>query len=171
MSRPTAITVISVIGIVLGILGLCGGLCGLASGPFAGMVAEMAPQGTQDPQVQLLQNPTYVRMMTLQSIVGAVLAIVLLVSAIMLLRMSLLGYNLMIVYSVISILWTLVSFALTFAVIMPIQQRVFEGRPEAGAAMAGGLIGGFIGAAINIIYPVAVLIVLTRPAIKERFTT
>ncbi|GBC92176.1 hypothetical protein HRbin15_00640 [bacterium HR15] len=171
MSRPTAVTVIGVIGIVLGILGLCGGLCGLAAGPLAGTFAEMAPPDAQSPQMQLLKDPTYMRLTVLQSLVGVVLAIALLVSAIMLLRMSPLGYNLMIVYSVIAILWTLVSLVLAFTVMNSIQQRVLGSTPEAGAAMAGGLIGGFLGAAVSIIYPVVVLIVLTRPAIKERFTT
>jgi len=172
MPRPTAVTVIGVIGIVLGILGLCGGLCGLATGPFAGTLAEMAPQGAQNPQMQLLKDPTYMRLTVLQSLVAVILAIVLLVSAIMLLRMSPLGYNLMIVYSVVSILWTLVSLVLTFAVMTPIQQRILGADQQAGAAaMVGGLIGGFVGTALSIIYPVAVLIVLTCPAIKERFTS
>lgn len=171
MSRPTAVTVIGVIGIVLGIIGLCGGLCGLATGPFAGTIAEMAPQEAQTPEMKLLKDPTYMRVVVLQSLVGAVLAVVLLVSAILLLRMLPLGYNLMIIYSVISILWTIVSLALTFAVLMPLQQRILGDDPQARAAAVGGLVGGFVGAAISLIYPVAVLIVLTRPAIKERFTS
>jgi len=115
MERPTAITVIGVIGIVLAVLGLCGNLCGAAAGPLAGMMAEMAPQ-TQDPQtqlqMQLFKDPTYQRVLVLSALVGLVLAFLLLVSAILLLRMSPLGYNLMLVYSVVSILWTLVSLAL-----------------------------------------------------------
>ncbi len=171
MPRPTAITVIGVIGIVLGILGLCGNLFGLAAGPLAGTMQEMAPQGTQDPQLQLLSNPTVARMTMLQSIVGLLLGILLLVSAILLLKMSFLGYNLMIVYSVLSILWTLISLGTTFAVLMPIQRQILGDSPEAQAAMVGGMAGGFCGALIGLIYPVAVLIVLTRPAIKEQFTS
>ncbi|MEN3001358.1 MAG: hypothetical protein ABDI19_05890 [Armatimonadota bacterium] len=171
MSRPTAITVIGVIGIVLGILGFCGGLCGLATGPFAGTIAEIAPQEAQTPEMKLLKDPTYMRVAVLQSLVGAVLAVVLLVSAILLLRMLPLGYNLMIIYSVISILWTIVSLVLTFAVLIPIQQRILGNDPEASAAIVSGFLCGFVGAAINLIYPIAVLIVLTRPAIKERFTS
>ena len=169
MERPTAITVIGVIGIVLAVLGLCGNLCGAAAGPLAGMIAEMAPQ-TQDPQMQLLKDPTYQRLIVLSSLVGLILAFLLLVSAILLLRMSSLGYNLMLVYSGVSILWTIVSLVLSVAVVMPIQRRVLGGGAESDLALAFGGIMGIIETLLALIYPVAVLIVLTRPAIKERFS-
>ncbi len=111
------------------------------------------------------------RLVTLQLVVGILLAIVLLVGAILLLRMAPLGYNLMLVYSVISILWTLVLLVLTYTVMLPIQQRVLGNVPEAGVAMALGGVMGTVSTALALIYPVAVLVVLTRPAIRERFSS
>jgi hypothetical protein len=159
---------------VLAVLGLCGNLCGAAAGPLAGMMAEMAPQ-TQDPQtqlqMQLFKDPTYQRVLVLSALVGLVLAFLLLVSAILLLRMSPLGYNLMLVYSVVSILWTLVSLALAFAVLMPVQRRILGGGAEADPMLALGGFFGVVSTLLALIYPIAVLIVLTRPAIKERFSS
>ncbi len=171
MTRPTAVTVIGIIGIVLAVLGLCGGLCGLVATPLAGTFAQMAPPDQQVPQTKLFQDPTYMRLVTLQLVVDILLAIVLLVGAILLLRMAPLGYNLMLVYSVISILWTLVSLVLTYTVMLPIQQRVLGDVPEAGIATALGGVMGIVSTAFALIYPIIVLIVLTRPAIKERFSS
>jgi len=170
MSRPTAVTVIGVIGIVLGAMGLCCGLLSLAAGPLASMAGQSMPQEAQNPQLELLKDPTYARLMMLDSLVRVLLSISLLVGALLLLRMSSLGYNLMIIYSAIAILWTLVSLVLTFTVLLPIQQRVLGGTEIGSAAMTSGLISGLIGTVISLAYPIAALIVLTRPAIKERFT-
>jgi hypothetical protein len=173
MGRPTAITVIGAIGIVLAVLGLCGNLCGAMAGPFMGTIGEMASQA-QDPQTQmqaqLFKDPTYQRLIVLSALVGLILAFMLLVSAILLLRMSPLGYNLMLVYSGVSILWTIVSLVLSVAVVMPIQRRILGESAGADFMLAVGGIMGVIQTLLALIYPVAVLIVLTRPAIKERFS-
>lgn len=61
MTRPTAVTVIGALGIVLSALGLCCTLLGSASlGLLMGMSETLAAQqGSDDETLQLLQNPTY----------------------------------------------------------------------------------------------------------------
>jgi hypothetical protein len=50
--RPTAVTVIGIIGIVLGILGLCCNIVGMVGAGSLPMLAEMAQQsGEQSPEL------------------------------------------------------------------------------------------------------------------------
>ena len=152
--RPTGVTVIGVIGIILGVLGLCGGLCGAASVGMLPLLAEMAQQsGQQSSELEaVMQNPAVMRFGLVSSLVSALLALWLLIASVMLLGMKPSGYTLMMAYAVVSILWNIVSTGIGVAVMnMPFNPITV------------------IGLIIGLVYPVAVLIVLTRPNIKEAF--
>jgi len=64
-----------------------------------------------------------------------------------------------------------VSLALAFAVLMPAQRRILGGGAEVDPMLALGGFFGVVSTLLALIYPIAVLIVLTRPAIKERFSS
>ena len=150
--RPTAVTVISIIGIVLGILGLCCNIVGMVGAGLLPMLAEMAQQsGEQSPELQqMLNNPALMRYTMVSAIVGLVLSVWMIVASILLLGMKPIGYTLMMANAVVQLLWAIVGTIV-------------------GIAIVGADATSFIGVPIQIAFPVAVLIVLTRPNIKEAF--
>jgi pheromone shutdown protein TraB len=150
--RPTAITVIGIIGIVLGILGLCCNIVGIVGAGSLPMLAEMAQQsGEQSPELQqMLNNPALMRYTMVSAIVGLVLSVWMIVASILLLGMKPIGYTLMLSNAVVLLLWAIVGTIV-------------------GIAIVGMEPTSLISVPFQIAFPVAVLIVLTRPNIKEAF--
>ncbi len=150
--RPTAVTVIGIIGIVLGILGLCCNLVGLGAAGLLPMLAETAQQsGEQSPELQqMLNNPALMRYTMVSAIVGLVLSVWMIVASILLLGMKPIGYTLMLSNAVVQLLWAIVG-------------------TIAGIAIVGMKPTSLISVPFQIAFPVAVLVVLTRPNIKEAF--
>jgi len=116
------------------------------------MLAEMAQQsGEQSPELQqMLNNPALMRYTMVSAVVGLVLSVWMIVASILLLGMKPIGYTLMLANAGIWVAWTLVSTIV-------------------GVAMVGADPTSFITALILMVFPIIVLIVLTRPNIKEAF--
>lgn len=150
--RPTAVTVIGIIGIVLGILGLCCNLVGLGAAGSLPMLAEMAQQsGEESPELQqMLNNPGLMRFTMVSSVLGLLLSLWLLVASILLLGMKPIGYTLMMTNAGVQLAWAIVGTIV-------------------GIAIVGADATSLISVPFQIAFPVAVLIVLTRPNIKEAF--
>jgi len=150
--RPTAVTVIGIIGIVLGILGLCCNIVGMVGAGSLPMLAEMAQQsGEQSPELQqMLNNPALMRYTMVSAIVGLVLSLWMIVASILLLGMKPIGYTLMLSNAVVLLLWAIVG-------------------TIAGIAIVGMEPTSLISVPFQIAFPIAVLVVLTRPNIKEAF--
>lgn len=150
--RPTAVTVIGIIGIVLGILGLCCNLVGLGAAGSLPMLAEMAQQsGEESPELQqMLNNPGLMRFTMVSSMLGLLLSLWLLVASILLLGMKPIGYTLMMTNAGVQLAWAIVGTIV-------------------GIAIVGANATSLISVPFQIAFPVAVLIVLTRPNIKEAF--
>ncbi len=150
--RPTAVTVIGIIGIVLGILGLCCNIVGMVGAGLLPMLAEMAQQsGEQSPELQqMLNNPALMRYTMVSAIVGLVLSVWMIVASILLLGMKPIGYTLMLSNAVVQLLWAIVGTIV-------------------GIAIVGMKPTSLISVPFQIAFPVAVLVVLTRPNIKEAF--
>ena len=150
--RPTAVTVIGIFGIVLGLLGTCCYLFGTIGAGALPMLAELAQQsGEQSPELrQVLENPALMRYTMVSAVVGLVLSVWMVVASILLLGMKPIGYTLMLANAGIWVAWTLVSTIV-------------------GVAMVGADPTSFITALILMVFPIIVLIVLTRPNIKEAF--
>jgi hypothetical protein len=150
--RPTAVTVIGIIGIVLGLLGLCCNLIGLGAAGSLPMLAEMAQQSGEsaDELQQMLNNPGLMRFTMVSAVLGLVLSVWTIVASILLLGMKPIGYTLMMANAVVLLLWAIVNTIV-------------------GIAIVGAQPSSFISLPFQIAFPVAVLIVLTRPNIKEAF--
>ena len=150
--RPTAVTVISIIGIVLGLLGLCCNLIGLGAAGSLPMLAEMAQQSGEsaDELQQMLNNPGLMRFTMVSAVLGLVLSVWTIVASILLLGMKPIGYTLMMANAVVLLLWAIVNTIV-------------------GIAIVGAQPSSFISLPFQIAFPVAVLIVLTRPNIKAAF--
>lgn len=153
--RPVGVTIIGVLGIILGLFGLCGSLCGAAAAGMLPQLAEMAQQsGGQSAELKAMtENPAAMRFLLVGSIIGALLGLWLLIASIMLIGMKPVGYTLMIAYAVVSILWNIVGTGISVAVM--------------GTELISPVT--LISTIVGLVYPIAVLIVLTRPNIKEAF--
>jgi len=117
--RPTAITVIGIIGIVLGILGLCCNIVGMVGAGSLPMLAEMAQQsGEQSPELQqMLNNPALMRYTMVSAVVGLVLSVWMIVASILLLGMKPIGYTLMLSNAVVLLLWAIVGTIVGIAIV------------------------------------------------------
>ncbi|MFT0745904.1 hypothetical protein NW855_18700 [Synechococcus sp. RC10B2] len=98
----------------------------------------------------MLNNPALMRYTMVSAVVGLVLSVWMIVASILLLGMKPIGYTLMLSNAVVLLLWAIVG-------------------TIAGIAIVGADATSFIGVPIQIAFPVAVLVVLTRPNIKEAF--
>jgi hypothetical protein len=90
------------------------------------------------------------RFTMVSSVLGLVLSVWLIVASILLLGMKPIGYTLMMANAVVQLLWAIVGTIV-------------------GIAIVGAQPSSFISLPFQIAFPVAVLIVLTRPNIKEAF--
>jgi hypothetical protein len=153
--RPTAVTVIGIIGIVLGLLGLCCNLIGLGAAGSLPMLAEMAQQSGEsaDELQQMLNNPGLMRFTMVSAVLGLVLSVWTIVASILLLGMKPIGYTLMLANAGrAGWLWAIVKH----------DRRGCDGRRASRARSS-------VCPDPDSVFPVAVLIVLTRPNIKAAF--
>jgi len=117
--RPTAVTVIGIIGIVLGLLGLCCNLIGLGAAGSLPMLAEMAQQSGEsaDELQQMLNNPGLMRFTMVSAVLRLVLSVWTIVASILLLGMKPLGYMLMMANAVVLLLWAIVGTIVGIAIV------------------------------------------------------
>ncbi|BCW95661.1 MAG: hypothetical protein WHS44_09425 [Fimbriimonadales bacterium] len=150
--RPTGVTVIGILGIVLGLLGLCCNLAGVGVAGALPQLAEMAQQsgGSTEELQPLLDNPGLVRFTMVSGVLGIVLSLWMIVASILLLGMKPIGYTLMMGNAVVLLLWAVVSSVV-------------------GIALVGVEPSSLVSLPVQIAFPIAVLIVLTRPNIKQAF--
>jgi hypothetical protein len=117
--RPTAVTVIGIIGIVLGLLGVCCNLAGIGAAGMLPQLAELVQQsGEQSGELQqLVNNPAFMRFTMISSVLGIVLSLWLIVASILLLGMKPLGYTLMMANVVVLLLWAIVGTIVGIAIV------------------------------------------------------
>ncbi len=101
------------------------------------------------------------RYLYFNAIVAFVISGLLLVGSILLLGMKSLGYSLMMAYAILSIIWNLLSVVLASTVFSQVLERYGQSLTSDPTQL--------IGTAIGFIFPIVVLVVLTRPGMKERF--
>ncbi|MFQ3611104.1 MAG: hypothetical protein SNJ72_06345 [Fimbriimonadales bacterium] len=162
MERPASILVIGVLGIIFGLAGACCMLVGLGGAAFvSGMTDQVAQQSPeQAQQLEAFKDPEYMRYLYFNGGVSLVFAILLLVGSILLIGMKSLGYSLMTAWSILSILWNLLSIVLGMTVFAAVLERYNQSITQPT---------NLVGYAIGMVFPVIVLFILTRPGMKERF--
>lgn len=162
--RPTSVTVLAIIGIILAALGLLGNACGVFA-PFI-------PKGVNPVMDAMYGNKRVVAWTVGSAGVKMVLSLFLLVCSIASLNLSRWARGGMILYSLIAIIVDIVGALVGFLVINPIMQRQLAAmatiRQPAWSAMAGQ-IGGVCGAVFMLIFPVCVLVFFSRTEVKEAF--
>jgi hypothetical protein len=155
--RPTSVTVLSIIGIVLGSLGFLNGAGGvvlfLAAPQFAGPGGEGG---------LLTWN-------VVSSAISAALAMLLLVMSIAALRLRAVGRSGMIIWAGLYIAWTIIAVGFAMVYVLP---KTVANNPAAQSnpAMRGAAyFGAGIAAVIFLIFPTFVLVYMNRPNVKAAF--
>ena len=153
MQRPTSVTVFGIFGIIGTIV------------MFATMDA------SRNPVVKIMQNsPAYVAWMKLNLPLGLAATAVLLTAGIGLLRMKPWARKLSVGYAIYAIVVCLLGAVMNFIFLMRpmLEEASRQQGPEAAAAI-GGAIGGTVGGCLGIIYPILLLIFMTRPKVVAAF--
>jgi hypothetical protein len=163
MERPASVTVFGILNIVFAALGffalLASAMMLFSAGAMRNPVME-----------QMRAIPQYDFWLKLTIPLGILSSIVLLVAGIGLLRLRSWGRLLSILYGWYAIIFGVVGIGWNYLFLMRpmMEQARQQGGPEAMGAM-GGAIGGTVGGCLGLIYPVLLLIFMTRPRVKAAF--
>jgi hypothetical protein len=162
-SRPTSVTVLAIIGIVFGALGV---LCT----PF-GLLPYFVDFGQPNPVVDGIKANKLAFFWTMgSSILGILLAVILLAGSIGSLKLAAWARSVMLAYGAMAIVLTLAGAVINFTTIMPIMNESFKDMPGGGGfAAMGGMIGAVVGTLLFLIYPICVLIFFNSERVKHAF--
>jgi hypothetical protein len=164
MERPKSVTVFGILNIVFAGLGLCGTA-------YSVILFMPSAAAANNPVVQIIQSsPAYAAWLKISVALGLVTVAALLAAGIGLLNLKPWGRTLSIIYGIFAIIMTLVNEVINyFLLVQPMLQKAqSEQGPEAAAAI-GGAIGGLFGGCIGMIYPILLLIYMTRPHVIAAF--
>ena len=163
MERPTSVTVFGILNIVFAAFGIIG--------TFASLALFSANADTNNPVIKIIhENSSYAAWMKICIPLGAIVCIALLAAGIGLLKLKPWARILSIAYAIYAIVFGIIGLVVNyFFLVQPmLQQAQGQQGPQAAAAI-GGAIGGCIGGCFGMIYPILVLIFMTRPKIIAAF--
>jgi hypothetical protein len=124
-----------------------------------------------NPVVKIIQSsPAYAAWLKISVVLGIIVSVALLVAGIGLLNLKPWARTLSIIYGIYTIIMTIIGDVINyFLLIQPMLQQAHNQQgPEAAGAM-GGAIGGLFGGCIGMIYPILLLIFMTRPHVVAAF--
>ena len=182
--RPVVVLVFAILNLVFGGLGVLGFLCGGVIFAFVFAALSSAPGGAPIPQFP----PGLVTLLVIVFIYSFIMAIVLIISGIGLLNMKRWGRNTTIAYSIITIVYSVVSTVLNIAYIGPTmqkwqsefqeeiareQQRKGMTPPpnmyQPGQSPMFNAVTSIGGAILHMAYAVALLVVMCLPNVSAAF--
>jgi len=179
--RPTAITTMAILNIVIGGLGMLCGLCGLGAPAASAGILKMAGAGAGDPMAVLNERvPGLFFWMFTKISLALVLSVLLVIAGIGLLNMKKWGRTLSLVYAIFTIPLQIAYVLFQILLVQPATKEAMaqiQPPPMAPGQAAGQQIGQQIGPAIGVVgaaslfvlYSVAVLVVMLLPAVTEAF--
>ena len=154
MRRPAAVTVFGILNIVFAALGLCGTLLALA-----GLFVE-----AEGPLAELDREPFWRAWCVIGVVGGLAMEAALLAAGIGLLNLRRWARLTSIYYAIVALVWGAIGLVVVFTFLIPKLAR-HMGDPAA----VGGVIGGVAGGCIGLVYPVLLLIFMTRPRVVQAF--
>lgn len=162
MQRPNSVLVFGILNIVFGAVGLFGACFTL---PL------LLSTAADNPAMQVMQdNAVYRVWMWISVPLGIAVAGVLLAAGIGLVTMKPWARRASIGYSIYALVAGVGGIVINVAIFMPAAAKVAEqaGGPESGALVVGAIAGTF-GGCIGMVYPVVLLIFMTRPWMVAAF--
>lgn len=165
MQRPTPVT-------VFGILNIAFAALGVFSVISTAVLLAMAKAGSANPMVQLMEtSPGYATWMKFSVVLGLVVATALLISGIGLLNLKPWARTLSLIYGVFAIVIVIVNSVVSYSVlVVPMLQKAREMQGPAAAGAVGGAYGSMVGGCFGLVYPILLLIFMTRPNVVAAFT-
>ena len=161
--RPTSVTVLAIIGIILGGLGT---LCS----PFALMPFFMEMPGPKNPVIEAMKDDGTLMGWTVGStVVGWLMAIVLLSASIAALKLKEWARKTLLVYAVTAFVTGVIGLVFTIAVMNPKMAAAMGNDPAAKSAMAVQTVSTLVGFVVGLILPSFLLFYMTRPHVKAAF--
>ena len=182
--RPLAVVVIAVLQIVFGVVGLCGSATELsgAEEQISSISAVSAPGEAKVTQQDVLKYwretlPGERAVEQASAVLGLVLSLLMIASAVGLLRLRTWGLLLALGYAALNLLATAAEAVYNFAVRAPAlaeftRQLAATGGRDAQMApqlLQVSFLAVFVVSALTAVYPLVVLLVLCRPAVRAAF--
>ena len=164
MQRPTAVTVFGILNIVFAALGFLG-----AIGSFFTMF--IMPNTANNPVLKIVHEQPVMYWWTLSALVaGLALSALLLIAGIGLLKMKPSGRVMSVYYSIANLVLGVASLLVNgvFLISPLLAEAGKSSGPEAAGAV-GGVIGGVCGGSCALVYPIVLLIFMTRPKLVAAF--
>jgi hypothetical protein len=163
MNRPTAVTVFGVLNIVFAVFGVIG--------LIASVMLFLPQANSTNPVIQLIHDrPAYAAWMKWSAALGGVVSVALLAAGIGLLHLKPWARTASVLYGIYAIVMVIAGSVVNyFFLLRPmLEQAQQKHGPEAAAAI-GGAVGGTVGGCFGLIYPVLLLIFMTRPNVVAAF--
>jgi len=163
MSRPTSVTVFGVLNIVFAAFGIVGMI-------FS--VLLFLPQASSNnPVVQLIHDsPAYAAWLKFSMVLGVVVCVALLAAGIGLLKLKPWARTFSIGYGIYAIVMAIVGTVVNyFLLVRPMLEQAQQKHGPDAAAAIGGAIGGTFGGCLGMVYPILLLVFMTRANVVAAF--
>jgi len=161
-AMPAAIKVFGILNLVFAAFGLFGSCFGL--------LPLFMDMNTANPVFDMMEENQFYRSYTIFSLgLGFVMVLILAGGGIGLLQNRTWGRSLSMVYAISAIVAGLVGMVITYLyLVQPLMEKAAEMAPgPEKAGMQGGAIGGMFGGCFGLIYPIVLLVFMTRPRIAQ----
>ncbi|MHC4481456.1 MAG: hypothetical protein ACYS1C_10890 [Planctomycetota bacterium] len=163
MERPTSVTVFGVLNIVFAVLGLIGVLIAAVS-----IAAVRAMGGMEDPLIQAIWESPVARAWNLAALpLGLAATIALFAAGVGLLLLKPWARILSLIWGIYDIVMEVGGLVIHFAFIRPALAQVAGGPDAMRATFA--TVGAVVGGCLGVIYPILLLIFMTRPRVVDAF--
>jgi hypothetical protein len=164
--RPSSVTNLAGIGIVVGALGV---LCK----PAGVLINLFIPLPQSNPVIDAFRNEPLLRaFMLFSGVTGTLISVLLLLSSLGCLALRPWARTGMLGYAFLALLMTVVEQVVSYYVVAPEVERAMRqsGMPQPpGMALMSGWVGITIGLVIRLWYPPLILYYFTRPRAREAF--
>jgi hypothetical protein len=163
MQKPASVTVFGILNIVFAVFGIIG--------MFASVFLLFPQANANNPVIQIIHDsPAYAAWLKLSIALGAVVCVVLLAAGIGLLRLRPWARMASIIYAIYAILMGLVGMVVNYYfLVQPMLAQAQQKQGAEAAGAIGGAIGGCIGGCFGLIYPILLLIFMTRANVVAAF--
>ncbi len=160
MQRPTSVTVFGILNIVFAALGIFG--------TIASIVLFLAPPDPNNPILKTMyENPAYAIWFKVEIPLGILSCAASLAAGIGLLCLKSWARTLSMAYAIYAILYGILETVTSFIFLYRPMLEKLQGPAAAGAI--GGMIGGSIGGCLSLVYPILLLIFMSRPTVVAAF--
>jgi hypothetical protein len=163
MQRPVSVNVFGILNIVFAVTGVFGILGSIALFSMT--------EASQNPVVRIMRDsPTYTAWVKLTIPIGVAGCAVLLAAGIGLLCLKGWARKLSIGYAIYAIVFGMIAAVMNFMFLLrPLfEEAARKQGPEAFGAI-GGAAGGAIGGCLGLVYPILLLVFMTRPKVVAAF--